>query len=338
MPAPSFAEIVPLPDGPPPRVNATWTAVPAAHALVLLGGEDPRTGALLGDCWLFDTLHERWTRLPFEVSRAGHTAVLVADGVLVFGGRGPDGVLAAPQWLDTRTWQLSALTAAEAPAPRVGHAAVALGTGVLVWGGLDADQRPLDDGAIYDPSLARWQPLATADAPLARSDATLVWTGREAILWGGANETRMPSEMGSAAFDPHLARWHTLSDDDAPAPVAGPSAVWTGQELFVASREGWFAFDPARDRWRLLSEQVTRGAALTVRDGSVLAVGGGRGTQAVGEVVRVDTSGHVAVLARDVPALAREDALSASVGDALFVLFGRTGGNLVLGGARFTLR
>lgn len=336
-PHPTRGEVTSLPAGPAPRLNATLTAVPEANAVLLVGGEDPATGTLAGDAWTLDTASLTWSRLPFDLPRAGHTAVCIGGEVLVFGGRGAAGVMGSPVRINVRARTLAPLTATGAPSPRVGHAAVALGDAMLVWGGRDADGATLADGALYEPARGGWRTIASRGAPAARSEATLVWTGDEAVVWGGADEARMPGEMDAAAYDPLANRWRALAREEAPPPVAGAVGAWTGRELIVAAREGWFAYDIATDRWRALGRPAPRGAAVVAWSGGVVAVGGTLAGDPGDDVRFLAVDGTETVLAHGALPSPREDMLVAIDGAVLYALFGRVGRHAAPGGVRLAL-
>jgi hypothetical protein len=122
-----------------------------------------------------------------------------------------------------------------APAPiaaRSGAAAVWSGDELLVWGGyrFDGVERPLGDGAAYDPATDTWRILP--DAPIeARAYPAAVWTGEELLIWGGSDAGRLLGD--GAAYRPSTDTWRQLPD--APIrPAMKSGVVWTGEDLLVA--------------------------------------------------------------------------------------------------------
>jgi hypothetical protein len=188
-----------------------------------------------------------------------------------------------PPWLPTGSWR------AIAPAPiagRDGAAAVWTGRQLLVWGGHGripgAGLRPLGDGAAYDPTGDRWQPIPTAPAGVQGTSTAAAWTGSRMLVWLG-NAPDGPTV--GATYDPARRAWRRIT----PSPI-GPresfSAIWTGQQLIVfggsigdgLATPAGAAYDPTRDHWRILpappiAARVDHAAVWTGRE---MLVWGGR--------------------------------------------------------------
>jgi hypothetical protein len=201
-----------------------------------------------------------------------------------------------PPWLPTGTWR------AIAPAPiagRDGAAAVWTGRQLLVWGGhgrLPGEGlRPLPDGATYDPTGDRWQPIPTAPAGVLGTSAAATWTGSRMLVWLG-NAPDGPTV--GATYDPVGRAWRRI----APSPI-GPresfSTVWTGHELIVfggSSGDGLVtpagaAYNQASDHWRILptapiATRVSHAAVWTGRE--MLIWGGSDGRRSVADGAAYD--------------------------------------------------
>ena len=87
-------------DKPSFRSKAACCLLPDGISVLVHGGLDEDTGAVLGDAFILDTRLWEWSRAPKRVesafgARAGHSLALVRDGdarmLLAFGGRGSNG-------------------------------------------------------------------------------------------------------------------------------------------------------------------------------------------------------------------------------------------------------
>lgn len=77
---------------------------------------------------------------------------------------------------------------------------------VFIWGGIDADESPLDDGAIYDPRSDSWSLIAIDSATLSpRERAVAVWTGSHVLVVGGLSDSGY--EQDAALYDPVADEW-----------------------------------------------------------------------------------------------------------------------------------
>jgi hypothetical protein len=110
------------------------------------------------------------------------------------------------------------------PIVRARATAVWTGTELFYWGGdTNYGGTEHEDGAMYEPGVDRWRPIAAA--PISpRSGAGAVWTGSEVLVWGDGQD--------GAAYDPAADRWRVIAA--APIPPEPPvAAVWTGGEMVV---------------------------------------------------------------------------------------------------------
>ena len=138
---------------------------------------------------------------------------------------------------------------------RNGHTMVWTGQLLVIWGGSTAGDKPLADGATYDPVTRRWQMLPPSGlAP--RSYSAAVWTGEEFIVSEGA--VRGVTDATGAAFNPATNTWRQIAPD--PTPTSAPAVVWTGTEMLViggfsgsSSVTSARVFNPAMDQWRTIA-------------------------------------------------------------------------------------
>jgi hypothetical protein len=138
-----------------------------------------------------------------------------------------------------------------------------LPTGIVVWTGREAigwgggccgDARA--NGAAYNSSTGRYRQLPRS--PLAPSQGPVgAWTGRELVLLVSGLDPEgkpYPARFArAAAYNPTTNSWRRI----APAPKAGGSAVWDGNELLVvgagANARAAFAYRLSTNRWRDLA-------------------------------------------------------------------------------------
>jgi hypothetical protein len=141
------------------------------------------------------------------------------------------------------------------------------GRWLFVWGGEAGDHGAVQrsDGAVWDRTTGRWEPLPPA--PLTgRSQAAVVWTGRQVIVWGGYDESDANGfhvTADGAAWDPATNTWTKLPA----APLrarAGTIALWTGTRMVLLgghpalqtdddySYADGATYDPATRAWRML--------------------------------------------------------------------------------------
>ncbi|HEY6728169.1 MAG TPA: hypothetical protein VI197_29370 [Polyangiaceae bacterium] len=86
---------------------------------------------------------------------------------------------------------------------------------VFIWGGIDADEDPLDDGAIYDPRSDSWSLVAVDSAtPSARERAVAVWTGTHVLVVGGLSDSGY--ERDAALYDPVANQWTATGSASIP--------------------------------------------------------------------------------------------------------------------------
>ncbi|MEO6795518.1 MAG: kelch repeat-containing protein [Candidatus Dormibacter sp.] len=275
------------------RVDQTATLLLNGRVLVAGGFDrlDARERSL-ATAEIFDPGRNRWTpAAPMAVTRARHTATLLADGrVLVVGGYsaptpGKLGGFApraevydpiANRWSDTNTMGTGG---------RQGHSATRLLDGrVLVVGGegtLGGNQ----SAELYDPATNTWAFAHFPLAPHVGHTATLLASGQVLIVGGAGSISptlHEPAALATAEiYQPGLNQWtlltpmHTTRDhhtatllDDGRVLVVGGAYTSTPlPELY----------DAAANTWRLLpGDPMDRYAhtATLLENGRVLVAGG----------------------------------------------------------------
>ena len=136
------------------------------------------------------------------------------------------------------------------PAPvgaRTGHVVADLDGAVAVWGGYQ-QERPLRNGALFDPGTGTWKTMR--DAPAVERGHVPVEAGNALLLL---------DEQKPMAYERVLDRWHEL----APPPIGegvvlSNLAAWTGRVAVVLTAEPrgppgpTLAYEPMRDSWSKL--------------------------------------------------------------------------------------
>lgn len=200
--------------------------------------------------------------------RFGQSVVAADDRVILWGGccgGGGVGSDAPGAIYDPAADRWSPL----GPSPagnRYDHTAVWTGDEMIVWGGYEGGsypEKPLADGAAYDPRSDTWRTIARA--PLSpRAHHGAVWTGEEMIVWGGSRPGRRgpPVLHDGAAYDPERDRWRKLGA--VPSRYADLEIVydafdrgrldvaWTGAAMLVWNGSNGALHDPDHDRWELI--------------------------------------------------------------------------------------
>jgi len=125
----------------------------------------------------------------------------------------------------------------------------------IIWGGTNPDAGgQYNTGAMFDPALNSWTPMATANAPSARREHSIIWTGTHAIVLGGWNGSGLST---GAKFDPVANAWTAIPN--AARAVVRHFAVWTGSKMMYWGGGGATAqlqgqlFDPVANTWSAIS-------------------------------------------------------------------------------------
>ncbi|MGH9868456.1 MAG: Kelch repeat-containing protein, partial [Candidatus Polarisedimenticolia bacterium] len=164
-------------------------------------------------------------------ARIGHTAVWTGSHMIVWGGyaavngtRLNTGALYDPS---ANTW--TAVSLANAPAPRGDHTVLWTGARMIVWGGDETGAGPAGTGGLFEPVGNTWAPVATTAAPSGHGRHAAAWTGNRMIIWGGGF---LPGDL-HALYDPATDTWTTSPYQPR---IPAPTAVWTGTLMIVAKR------------------------------------------------------------------------------------------------------
>ncbi len=199
-------------------------------------------------------------RRPLAIAAAAAVVVAVSSVALWSSTRGSHvqrvNVMPASPALQSSIMPASPLSA------RIGMASVWTGSEWLIWGGHDTANRPLEDGASFDPTDARWSELP--QAPLTgRASPVSVWTGHAWIIYGGTADSAL---LDGAAFSSQTRSWKLLPPspavlhDTSNAPIEG---TWTGTEMVVVADTGAAAYNPSTNKWTVLPSVPGQSAFVT---------------------------------------------------------------------------
>jgi N-acetylneuraminic acid mutarotase len=233
-----------------------------------------------------------------------------------------------------------------APSGRSQMAAAWTGQELLVWGGWSDQGLCPNTGGAYNPRTDSWRELPVAGAPIGRIEPACIWTGREMIVWGGLLAGERHATATGARFDPEKQQWTPLPEKDAPPPLRGHQAVWTGEDMIVWGGanldESWpvnrglnvgARYSPARNAW----SELPRAAAIQGRiyhcaawtGSEVLIWGGGdqeNGLASTGASLDPEHAVWKIVDSTDGPA-PRSLATAVWAGNGLLIYGGSTGGS-----------
>jgi len=191
----TWSFVSPAEDKAPPRHD--HSAVYHEGGMYVYGGRGPTP---LGDFWMFDMAAGAWVEMPASTgmaARFGHTAVVIGDSMVVYGGYVDQVGLSDEVWsfnFTSSSWTLlgprasnfdelgttpyvadvadAILFPADIPAARFAHTAAATATGMFVYGGAGGAtmREALDDCWFFDLTEKTWVPVF-ASTGSARYDA-----------------------------------------------------------------------------------------------------------------------------------------------------------------------
>ncbi len=227
-----------------------------------------------------------------NVSRVGHTASLLSNGlVLVTGGSTFGGVALNSAELynpATGTWRF---TPTPMSTTRYGHTATLLPNGkVLIAAGINIANTPLSSAEIFDPVSESFSPAAPLNVARFLHSAAALPDGRVMIFGGNYAPSCYGCELNSTEiFDPNLGLGgFGLWSMAAPMPASrtqSPRIAASGGNIFLSG--GQTALDPASRRidkynpitnfWSTFVPMLvgrSNHTSTVLADGTILLVGG----------------------------------------------------------------
>jgi len=160
------------------------------------------------EVWEYNIDTKIWRLIPkvaglgaaFPQPRWLHTAVVIDDKMVVFGGVNPDSVILNDVWVydpDSHHWLQSKVEGVPI-LPREGHSAVAVGNSMVVFGGISYAYSPFNDVWTYLSASNTWvmnKPTGTKPAPRWMHSAVLHSAkggARQMIVFGGITHQYVP--------------------------------------------------------------------------------------------------------------------------------------------------
>lgn len=239
-----------------PRQWHTATYLPDRQLLISFGGEalNPKTGKAKTENQVMVLDAEIMLWYPPAVTgdvpsaRSGHTATVVGNDLVVFGGVKGSKWLNTVSVLDVTLWKWSsAKVTGAAPQPRSYHSAVAVNDRIVVFGGNNAE-KAFDTVHVLekvDDTKWKWShPTVTGYKPKARTghSATLLKDGKTICIYGGwdPNDDEIGGDDEEMIFedsfllDTEKWTWHPNKPvHGKEAKRVGHTAVLRGEEVFV---------------------------------------------------------------------------------------------------------
>jgi len=335
-------------------------AVPGGGIVLSGVGDQPALDLLgfngLNEFEVPSSKEEGWGRFAVDdlLERTGHTVVNTGQGLIIWGGRGSDGLkLNTGAWIENATGTVRPISTVIAPSARDGHSAIwapELGK-MIIFGGQSSTGAYRTGCSAYTPETDSWEFLASSGASFARADHTAVWTGSEMIVVGGRGAGGVAT--GGLSLVPGNS-WQSLPATPIgfSASRDGHSAVWTGEEMIVwggQGSSGLSARSGARYRpgsgWTLMTNTGAprnRKGHAAVWTGSEMIVYGGEVQDALasgiygGASYDPATNSWTPIAERNAP-LRTEDAAYGWTGTEMIVWGGDDSGTARNTGARYRL-
>ncbi len=242
------------PDLPEARSDAAATVL--SGAAYLIGGNGP-DGKQTNTVWRLPTTGDKgdlgtWAPVKgvtLPEPRSGAVAVAVTDGILVAGGRGPDGAPSNKVWKATAD-STGALGAFKEQAPLVRAVAdangVLAGESIWIYGGSDAKgpTAVVQSGAFGAPGAASpsasGAPAASAAAPAASAPAPGASVAPQPLgvqRWGASDSYKLPApRTGASGFTANGAIYLAGGSD-----ATGPKSelYWAIPDSSGGLSDGW---------------------------------------------------------------------------------------------------
>jgi hypothetical protein len=104
-----------------------------------------------------------------------------------------------------------------APAPRFLPAAATVAETLWVWGGFEHESEMHSDGAIYDPVVDAWTPMAVPEGIKGRAGSSMAWLPGvgAVVIWGGFDNSGLLNS--GWMVNPVSNQWSAMSLTNAPS-------------------------------------------------------------------------------------------------------------------------
>eukprot|EP00053_Salpingoeca_punica_P016813 m.159987 g.159987 ORF g.159987 m.159987 type:complete len:400 (-) comp17048_c2_seq4:102-1301(-) len=238
---PAFWTVLPtLGESPSPRLNATLVYVPPDDVALLFGGYSVDLARVLGELWSLDLTNDTWTLIePHDPVRppavSCHSAVLLGESLVVFGGKGQDGYVNTLFEFDLakEQWIMGAPTP-KSPKPRIRHSAVVFQNSMYVLGGLGKDGKNFSELWRCSRTTSGWSwTLEGKEAPALHSHSAVVYNGSMWVLGGVGADATIANVLHCFSFHSHV--WTRIESGNAVPvePRVRHSALVVGRQMVL---------------------------------------------------------------------------------------------------------
>eukprot|EP01060_Flectonema_neradi_P037606 TRINITY_DN7614_c0_g1_i1.p1 TRINITY_DN7614_c0_g1~~TRINITY_DN7614_c0_g1_i1.p1 ORF type:complete len:414 (+),score=45.68 TRINITY_DN7614_c0_g1_i1:49-1290(+) len=206
-------------------VRNKHTAVLHDNKMITFGGHDLKENSFLGDLLVFDVAKSRWVP-PSEYAEAeqhgnrpscrrAHSAGVIGDKMIIFGGFSGDKCLNDIYSLDLNTYIWSKITpTGQSPCARGGHSSVVHNNSLLIFGGWDTSLKYHNDVwklvCDFQNSIFKWVQVTptTSTIPGGRVGHRSVLCNNKMIVFGGYGSDRYWNDVYT--FDLRTNSWAEL--------------------------------------------------------------------------------------------------------------------------------
>ena len=184
---------------PPTREDHSLAAV--GNSVLVFGGRDPATGALLSDMYAFDTANDAYSVITATgpSARFGHTATSYKSRMFVFGGHTASGPTNEMWTFSMAEMKWSELTPAGSPSPRFAHVVTVSGGTMFLYGGATTNGGAFSDLWAYALDYNAWTEEKPISGPQEKADSSLVAYGSQLISFAGVGSTGYFNDLYTVA-------------------------------------------------------------------------------------------------------------------------------------------
>lgn len=267
--SPTKGSWAPLPGEGAPNTGASayaWVDVSRSGSELFLFGTARQGDSLVWVNGAFDLSAHRWIAFADEglpQPRTDASLVWIGRELFLFGGRGPQGLLAdgAVFNADTGRWRPMNM---QGFTPLEEKFVSWTGSRLLVWGAKTTGALQ-SVGMLYDPRADVWSPMADIVTPVPSRVNVSAWTGSRQLYWGASSEFGCLSS--GAFYAPETNSWEAVASLASPENCRSPIASWVGGRLFVWGGQSELArgeyrwvntggvYNEAERRWRPVSAE-----------------------------------------------------------------------------------
>ncbi len=228
------------------------------HKMVIWGGSKLGVGSVNSGV-IYDSALNTWTVMQTTnapTARYGAKAIWERNRIYIWGGTDSGGNVANGAVYDTETNTWTAMATNGAPSPRSDFSMAYVRGKIVVWGGKPdgVPANTFSDGAIYDPLLSTWSPMASGPLPLAGHFVAVA--DNKMVVSGGDDNTGANSTV-MKIYDITTNTWSSPTASGAPSD-GNPWDIYSLQnKILVNTRnnnaQNMWEYDPKADTWTALA-------------------------------------------------------------------------------------